>query len=109
MVETAVLPLIRQYGDIEAASTITRLRLFGITESGLQDMINASFPDWPAEVDLGFRVQMPVIEIKVSTIGKSLDPLNKEWTDRFIARFKDYVIGRNSTRLTHSLQPRQRK
>lgn len=103
MVENSVLPLIRQHGKIEATSKITRLRLFGITESGLQDMVNAYFPDWPAEVDLGFRVQLPVIEIKVATVGEQYDELNKHWTEKFRAKFSDYVIGMDSTRLSQAL------
>ena len=66
-------------------------------------MVNEAFPDWPAEVDLGFRVQMPVIEIKVATVGKEFDALNDEWTDKFKDKFADYVIGRDSTRLTQAL------
>lgn len=103
MVERDVLPRVRERGHIAATSTITRLRLFGITESGLQDMINASFPDWPEAVDLGFRVQMPVIEIKIVTVGKALESLNQEWTQRFVQRFSDYIIGRDSTRLAEAL------
>ncbi len=103
MVEAELLPRIRDRGDIAATSKITRLRLFGITESGLQDLINESFPDWPGEVDLGFRVQMPVIEIKIVTVGSSDNTLNDEWTARFTHRFGDYIIGRDSTRLSQAL------
>ena len=103
MVENQVLPLIRQHGDIKATSMISRLRLFGITESGLQDMINEMFPDWPADVELGFRVQMPVIEVKVASVGRQHDNLNQVWTDKFRAYFSDYVIGRDSMRLPQAL------
>ncbi|NNC98938.1 MAG: CinA family nicotinamide mononucleotide deamidase-related protein [Gammaproteobacteria bacterium] len=103
MVEKQVLPLIRQHGQITDTSTISRLRLFGITESGLQDMVTEKFPDWPPEVELGFRVQMPVIEIKVATVGEEFQALNQIWTDKFTACFADYLIGRDSTRLTEAL------
>lgn len=103
MVENHLLPLIREHGDIEAKSHITRLRLFGITESGLQDTVNEVFADWPAEVDLGFRVQMPVIEVKLTTVGDDLVKLNQVWADKFRAHFSDYVIGVDGTRLTQAL------
>ena len=103
MLENELLPRIRQHGDITETSHITRLRLFGITESGLQDMINEYFPDWPPQVDLGFRVQMPVIEIKIRTVGEADLELNAEWTRRFENAFSDYIIGRDSTRLTQAL------
>ncbi len=103
MVENHILPLIREHGNIEARSTITRLRLFGITESGLQDTVNEIFPDWPAEVELGFRVQLPVIEVKFATVGDELLELNQQWADKFEAHFSDYVIGRDSVRLSQAL------
>jgi nicotinamide-nucleotide amidase len=103
MVENHLLPLIRDQGNIEAKSHITRLRLFGITESGLQDTVNQVFPDWPEEVELGFRVQMPVIEVKFATIGDQFLALNHQWTEKFEAHFHDYVIGRDSTRLSQAL------
>lgn len=103
MVENHILPLIREHGAIEAKSLITRVRVFGVTESGLQDTVNEIFPDWPSEVDLGFRVQMPVIEVKLTTIGEELTSLNQQWTDKFCAHFSDYVIGRDGLRLTQAL------
>ncbi len=103
MVEQQVLPLVKQHGGLHASSKITRLRLFGITESGLQDIVNQDFPEWPAEVDLGFRVQLPVIEVKFTSIGSELDALNTEWANKFRTRFSDYVIGENGTRLTEAL------
>lgn len=103
MVEKDILPRIRQHGAIEVTNHITRLRLFGITESGLQDMINQRFADWPEAVDIGFRVQLPVLEVKIVTIGESSLELNQEWTDKFVSEFSDYVIGRDSTRLSQAL------
>ena len=103
MVEEQVLPAIKEHAGIEESIKITRLRLFGVTESGLQDIVNETFTDWPAEIDLGFRVQMPVIEVKFTSKGKQFDALNLEWADKFAALFKDYVIGENGTRLTQAL------
>ena len=103
MVEQQLLPLIRQHGNIDAAMKITRLRVFGVPESGLQDTVNEVFPDWPENVELGFRVQMPVVEVKIVTIGEELDELNAIWTEKFRAHFADYVIGRDGLRLTQAL------
>ncbi|MCL4162040.1 UNVERIFIED_CONTAM: hypothetical protein GTU68_050492, partial [Idotea baltica] len=92
MVENELLPRIREHGAIEVTNHITRLRLFGITESGLQDMINQNFSDWPDSVDVGFRVQLPEIEVKIATIGDASLELNRIWTDKFAAHFSDYII-----------------
>jgi len=103
MVERHLLPLIREHGNIETTSQITRLRLFGMTESGLQDTVNQVFPEWPAEVELGFRVQMPVIEVKFTTVGDEFLELNNQWAKKFEAHFSDFIIGRDSTRLSQAL------
>ena len=103
MVEGQVLPLIKSHAGIKETIKITRLRLFGITESGLQDIVNEKFPDWPKEIELGFRVQMPVIEVKLTSRGGQFDYLNDHWTEKFSNLFSDYVIGANGTRLTQAL------
>lgn len=103
MVEEQVLPLIQQRGNLDVQSTITRLRLFGVTESGLQDIVHAKFPDWPAEIELGFRVQMPLIEVKLTTHGNENLDLNKQWTDHFSKLFSDYIVGHDDDRLPQVL------
>lgn len=103
MVEDHLLPLISEYGNLESTSQITRLRVFGVPESGLQDTVNRVFPDWPDNVELGFRVQMPVVEVKIVTIGEHLCDLNKEWTEKFRKQFADYVIGGDDLRLSQAL------
>jgi len=103
MVENHLLPLIREYGAIEGSSLITRLRLFGITESGLQDSVNEHFQDWPEAVELGFRVQLPLIEVKLTTVGEEHKALNHQWTEKFRSYFADYVVGQDDTRLSQAL------
>lgn len=103
MVENHLLPLIREFGSIDAKSHITRLRLFGITESGLQDSVNEKLSDWPAEVELGFRVQLPLIEVKFATVGDEYLELNHQWAERFRALFSDYVIGKDDLRLAQAV------
>lgn len=103
MVAEQLLPLIRKQGNFTDSSDINRMRLFGITESGLQDIIDAKFPDWPAEVELGFRVQMPVIELKIRTIGDANRSLNTQWSEKIRTLFADYIIGSNDTRLSQAV------
>lgn len=103
MVEHQILPLLRSNFDVVATNKITRMRLFGITESGLQDIVNNTFPDWPKQVELGFRVQLPVIEVKLTSLGDENDELNQQWSNKFRKLFQDYIIGDDDTRLTQSL------
>ena len=103
MVEQQLLPLIREHGNIDSAMLITRLRVFGVAESGLQDTVNEVFPDWPENVELGFRVQMPVVEVKIITLGDALIELNHKWTEKFKQQFSDYIIGADDMRLSESV------
>ena len=103
MIKEQLVPLIKEQAGISESSDISRLRLFGISESGLQDIIDERFPNWPANVELGFRVQMPVIELKVRTIGEANRHLNSHWSDNLRSLFADYIIGDNDTRLSQAL------
>jgi len=103
MVSQQLLPLIREHGDLTDSGDISRMRLFGISESGLQDIIDQQFPDWPAEVELGFRVQLPLIELKLRTIGESNRALNELWSEKLRTLFSDYIIGNNDTRLSQAV------
>jgi len=103
MVEEQLLPMIRKHGNVQTAIKITRLRVFGVPESGLQDTVNRVFPDWPDNVELGFRVQMPVVEVKIATVGQELDHLNELWAKKFEQHFSDYVIGYDGLRLSQAL------
>ena len=55
MLEQEILPqLLQQFSDIEPVS-VSRFKLFGMGESGLQQMISDQFPQWPTGLELGFR------------------------------------------------------
>nr|MBL0711496.1 competence/damage-inducible protein A [Colwellia sp.] len=48
-------------------SDVTRLQVFGLGESTLQKMVDEQLPDWPSDIELGFRAGMPLLEIKLTT------------------------------------------
>lgn len=50
-----------------SGASVQRFTLFGIGESGLQQKISDAIPNWPADVELGFRVSFPQLELKLST------------------------------------------
>ncbi len=51
----------------ELISDVTRLQVFGLGESTLQKLLNDQLPDWPTNIDLGFRAGMPLLEVKLTT------------------------------------------
>jgi nicotinamide-nucleotide amidase len=47
-----------------------RYHIFGYGESNLQQAIHEQFPDWPEQIELGFRASMPLLELKLKVDRK---------------------------------------
>ncbi|WP_372809377.1 CinA family nicotinamide mononucleotide deamidase-related protein [Litorivivens sp.] len=60
-----------------------RLLVFGRGESTLQELISNQYPDWPAEIELGFRASMPALEVKLTTRSANQSLLDT-WQQRLI-------------------------
>ena len=56
-----------------------RYRIFGYGESNLQQAIHEKFPDWPKQIELGFRASMPLLELKLKVNCKEDHALLDEW------------------------------
>ncbi len=95
MLKQEILPqLVTKFSDIEPVS-ITRLRLFGLGESSVQQMINDSFPEWPEELELGFRAGLPMLELKLKTHAAGQQQLKAQWLSRLQGLIGDYIVGRD--------------
>ena len=80
----------------DEVSTI-RLQTFGIGESSLQQRVISEYPDWPQEVELGFRAGIPQLEIKLTVRNTKHLDLQKQCYKRLRWLFGDYIIGEDST------------
>jgi nicotinamide-nucleotide amidase len=78
---------------------ILRLQTFGLGESTAQQMISDTYPDWPAEVDLGFRAGAPQMEIKLSIDKASAVPVQQRCREQLEQLFGDHIIGEGDTQL----------
>ena len=93
MLDREILPqLQRHFRPIEPV-TITRLRIFGMGESRLQQRINDRFPQWPDKLELGFRAGLPLLELKLTSRDDSASELHRQWRERLEREFGDYIIG----------------
>ena len=95
MLKHAIVPLISDNFLIEHAHAVRRLRLFGLGESALQQLIDDNFPDWPAEIMLGFRANLPIVELKLEVEGEDWLPLRDQWEKKILELVSDYVIGQD--------------
>ena len=78
---------------------VLRLQTFGLGESSAQQMISDALPDWPAEVELGFRAGAPQMEIKLTIERASAEPVLQRCRAQLEALFGDHIIGEGDTLL----------
>ena len=73
--------------------SILRLQTFGLGESTAQQIITDEIPDWPAEVQLGFRAGAPQMEIKLSINSAAAADAQRHCRDQLQRLFGDHIIG----------------
>jgi len=78
---------------------ILRLQTFGLGESSAQQLISDHLPDWPAEVELGFRAGAPQMEIKLSVNRRADLPARQRCRERIEHLFGDHIIGEGDSLL----------
>jgi len=87
-----VIPAIAEDLPNNLTSDITRLQVFGIGESSLQKIINEQLPNWPIEIDLGFRAGEPLLEVKLTTNTKKGLVLKPAWQNKLADVLGDHLI-----------------
>jgi len=70
-------------------SDVTRLQVFGLGESTLQKMVDEQLPDWPSDIELGFRAGMPLLEIKLTTNDQQQ---KQYWQQKISQLLGDHLI-----------------
>ncbi|MCP5147077.1 MAG: CinA family nicotinamide mononucleotide deamidase-related protein [Pseudomonadales bacterium] len=76
-----------------AQRSILRLQTFGLGESSAQQMISDGIPDWPPEVELGFRAGAPQMEIKLTVDSSDALPARQRCREQLEQLFGDHIIG----------------
>lgn len=71
MLQDEIIPNLQQHFPKVTKPCIHRLQTFGLGESTLQALINDNLPNWSKDVAIGFRADMPLLEVK-------LIPLNSQ-------------------------------
>lgn len=92
MLAQEIMPALHNAFPSSGAS-VQRLTLFGVGESGLQQKISDTIPDWPTDVELGFRVSFPQLELKLSTANEQARTSVEKIWPRLHAIIEDYLLG----------------
>ncbi len=102
MLKQSVIPAIARHLDPGQTRLIQRFHTFGIGESGLQQWIADELPDWPPEVDLGFRAGAPTLEVKVLSPQRKAEE-HSLYVERLRELIGDYIVAQNEGNLPGSL------
>ncbi len=82
---------------------ILRLQTFGLGESTAQQIISDALPDWPQQVELGFRAGAPQMEIKLSIHSATAIAAQQRCRDQLQQLFGDHIIGEGNITLAESV------
>lgn len=92
---------------------VRRLKLFGIGESTLQQLLIDECPDWPEQVDVGFRAGAPLLELKLESDNETEIHWQHQCEQKLRELIGDYIVGENDDSLpeivVRSLQERGQK
>lgn len=102
MLEQEILPLISTQLDEAQKPVRTRLKVFGYGESALQQILSDQFPDWPEEIEIGFRASMPMLELKLQT-RSAHQTLLQSWTERVRRLLGAHVISETEMSMQEAL------
>jgi nicotinamide-nucleotide amidase len=102
MLDDSIVDSISTYHPLDAAPHTLRWQTFGIGESTLQQIILNKLPDWPDEIEIGFRAGMPLLEIKFTVMQQSLLGLLKLWSEKLRDIIADSIISESEQNLAAS-------
>lgn len=107
-----VTDMLGKHLNYSGKSDIVRLQCLGIGESTVQQMISDACPDWPEQVELGFRAGVPQLEVKLTISKKQHKKLQEQCRTQLYQLFGDHIIGEGNTRIAETvlaLLARQKK
>ena len=102
MMTEEILPRLRHRLGANGHSQVRRFFLFGLSESGLSDKLDAL--TWPTGVSLGYRANLPTIEVKL-IIDSADDEAIAQAEAQLLAQVGTHLIARDSMDFTASLGP----
>lgn len=99
MLDGSVRLALQQAFPDATARLVRRLKLFGIGESAVQQVIVDDCPDWPKEVAVGFRAGAPLLELKLEVDSDKYLALVKQCEKRLYDCIGDFIVGENDDSL----------
>lgn len=98
MLDAEIIPRIEQQMGTTTRQLRQRYQVFGLGESTLQQWVNDELPNWPSEVELGFRAGAPMLEVKLQT-PSTQQSLHAQSCSAIEALISDYIVGKGGDSL----------
>ncbi len=92
MLDQQIQPLLQQTMNLSGEMDITRFQVFGLGESTLQTLIENEMPNWPNEVELGFRAAIPTLELKLTIENKQHTAIKNEVINQLKAILGAHIV-----------------
>lgn len=109
----SILASVAKQLPIDQQAVTQKLHIFGIGESGLQKMIDEQFPNWPDEIELGFRASMPLLEVKITSRKATSQQLRTTWYNNLKSLLGQHIVcegsGSMASTLVAQLHKQQKK
>ncbi|PIE43937.1 MAG: damage-inducible protein CinA [Gammaproteobacteria bacterium] len=107
MTETIVPLIISRHPGWTRYQT-RRFQVFGLGEAKIQKLINEQLPDWPVDIEIGYRAALPFIDIKLTTASRVDTATVTKWLDKAKAVLGQHVIGDRGQSVTEIVIDRLR-
>lgn len=102
MLAEEIIPHITQeFPDIlskQDVYDISRLHTYGIGESFLEELISKAIPHWSPDINLGFRAEAPLVEIKLTTQKTSSKDLKNEYLNKLTDLLGEHIVDAKNER-----------
>ncbi len=98
MLSESIMPILARMNP-DAKTQVKRLQVFGIGESTLQRTINEALPDWPDNIELGFRAAFPQVEVKLTVHDETGINALPQWQAKLESLFGTHILGEGDIQL----------
>jgi nicotinamide-nucleotide amidase len=103
MIEQTIIGLLVTKFPITAVPKMLRFQTFGLGESKLQQLISKEIPNWPPQVQLGFRAGGILLEVKLIIDSKEYIDAHLKCYQQLQRLIGDYIIGSDEVNLSEAV------
>ena len=102
MLRHEIMPNLDTAYPLRARPMRHRMRVFGYGESGLQQSLEDRFPNWPAEIEVGFRASLPMLELKLQARDQSAASQLEQCAGQVRELLGEHIVSENGSSLAES-------